>query len=104
MDIDLGFYRDVYGGHHGSEILPFLKAAADTVEAAVSGGTGRNMGYAACIEADYRYDRQYKSAKLGDFSYTSGESISMGIISPGARMYLEGRGMLCRCVEDVRNR
>ena len=97
MNIDYNYYRNVYGGAHGEEIVPYLKSSLTLICGCVSKADENVMKYAACIQADSRIDRQYKSVRLGDFSaaYDSAPDDS-GLLCGEARSYLDMYGLMYR--------
>lgn len=95
MTVTYGYYRDVYGGCRGEEIIPWLRSAFVLICGCVSIYDEDRMKYAACIQADHEYSVRYSSVSIGDFSArlnTDGGEL----LCAEARMYLDGGGLMYR--------
>ena len=101
MNIDYAYYRDVYHGCSGEEIIPYLKSAADLLCSAVTAedvtAHEDTIKYAVCIQADSDMTGQIRTVRIGDYSETKFEA-GKSVICSSAYMYLERAGLCCRAV------
>ena len=105
MNVDYTYYRDIYHGCNGEEIIPYLKSAADLLCSAVTAedvtACEDVIKYAVCIQADSDMAGQIRTVRIGDYSETKFDA-GRSVICPSAYMYLERAGLCCRAVSVCR--